>query len=101
MSFLCSFMSLKRSFFFCIIKIINSFLMHFKEDLPMFRQTRKYAAIVAAIAVIANCTGITFKNVSPESFSAVAADTGSPNPIASAEQTRFIAAIPISVATNR
>lgn len=43
----------------------------------MFRRTKKFAAITAAIAVIANCTGITFKNSSPASFSAEAADTGS------------------------
>lgn len=43
----------------------------------MFRQTKKLAAIIAAITVIANCTGITLENVSPASFSAVAADTGS------------------------
>ncbi len=43
----------------------------------MFRQTKKFAAIAAAIAVIASCTGITSGKVSPAPFSAEAADTGS------------------------
>lgn len=43
----------------------------------MFRQTKKLTAIIAAIAVIANCTGITLENVSTTSFSVAAADTGS------------------------
>lgn len=42
----------------------------------MFRG-KKFAAIVASIAVIANCTGITFKNVSSVPVSAEAVDTGS------------------------
>ncbi|MGN0621807.1 MAG: hypothetical protein ACI4I9_08060, partial [Porcipelethomonas sp.] len=43
----------------------------------MFRRTKKFAAIAAAIAVVANCTGITFRNSPSAPVSAEAADTGS------------------------
>lgn len=43
----------------------------------MFGHTKKYAALAAAIAVIAGCTGVTFSSSSAVLFSAEAADTGS------------------------
>lgn len=43
----------------------------------MFRRTKKIAALAAAIAVIASCSGITFSNSPSVPFTAQAADTGS------------------------
>ncbi|MCI7804941.1 MAG: dockerin type I repeat-containing protein [Oscillospiraceae bacterium] len=43
----------------------------------MFRRTKKIAALAAAIAVIASCSGITFSDSPSVPFTAQAADTGS------------------------